>query len=344
MDDNTLCLQIGLNIISPNDPLKKITVEQFYHLIKEGDENLRSKINQLRIIQSIEPKRYQVLKKMLPYVTCGIFNPPYRRTENFASIHLFIIDVDHLTSNEIDMATLRNRLTADKRIHLMFGSPGNDGLKLLFCLDSKCYDAARYSLFYKLFATRFAGEHNIAHAIDKVTSDVTRACFLSVDEDTWYNPFSDTVTMNTYIDFDSYHSVKQAGEEIKNAIENNPQPFTGQTVKIDRKELPPDILQQIKEKLNPNIKIKHEKKIFVPEQVIAIVNSVEEKMKTYGITTIQVQSIHYGKKFVFGLDNRWAQLNIFFGKQGYKIVKTPASGSNEELAEVGYRILCEMFY
>jgi hypothetical protein len=344
MDDNTLSLQLGQNIISPNDPLKKISIDDLHRKIKEADNELRSKIQQLRIVQSIEPKRYQALKKMLPYVTCGIFNPPYRRSENFASIRLFILDIDHLSRHEMDLPSLRERLKNDNRIHLMFVSPGNDGLKLVFYLEEKCYDAAKYSIFYKLFVTRFAAEHNLANVVDKVTSDVTRACFLSFDEDVWYNPFADAVNMSVYIDFDSYTSVNQAGEEVKQALEEKSQSLEDATEKTDRQELPPDVLQQIKEKLNPNIKTKIEKIIFVPEELIAVVNTVEEKMNGFGIKTKSVESIHYGKKFVFELDNRWAQLNLFFGKKGFKIVKTPANGSNDDLAEVTYKILCEMFY
>jgi hypothetical protein len=344
MDDNTLSLQLGRNIISPNDSLKKISIEDLYRNIKEADNELKSKIQQLRIVQSIEPKRYQALKKMLPYVTCGIFNPPYRRSENFASIRLFILDIDHLSRHEMDLPTLRERLKKDNRIHLMFVSPGNDGLKLVFYLEEKCYDAAKYSIFYKLFVTRFAAEHNLANVVDKVTSDVTRACFLSFDEDAWYNPFADAVNMKVFIDFDSYGSVKQADVEVKQALQQKTQSIEGEPEKADRQELPPDVLQQIKEKLNPNIKTKIEKKIFVPDELTEAVNSVEEKMNGFGIKTKSVESIHYGKKFVFELDSRWAQLNLFFGKKGFKIVKTPASGSNDELAEVTYKILCEMFY
>ncbi len=344
MDDNILSLQFGRNIVSPNDPLKKIRIEELYRMIKDASDELKSKIQQLRIVQSIDPKRYHALKKMLPYVTCGIFNPPYRKTENFAAIRLFILDIDHLSRQELDLPTLRERLKNDNLIQLMFISPGNDGLKIMFCLEQKCFDAAQYTMFYKLFVTRFAGKYGLRHVIDKVTSDVTRACFLSADEDAWYNPFAGMVSIKEYIDFESYNSVKQAEVEVTNAIISEPVILSEVDNKAAHQELPPDILQHIKETLNPNIKIKLEKKIFVPDEVAAVVNNVEDKMKTYGITTKKVESIHYGKKFVFELDNRWAQLNLFFGKQGFKIVKTPVNGSNDDLADVAYRILCEMFY
>lgn len=343
MDDKIIYLQLGRNITSPNDPLKKVTIEEFTRLIRNPDAELSSKIQQLRTVQSIDRKRYHALKKMLPYVTCGIFNPSYRRTENFASINCFIVDIDHLSEKGIDMPTLWNKLKSDDRIHFMFVSPGNDGLKILFYLNQKCYDSAKYSIFYKLFVTRFSQEYNLGQTVDTVTSDVTRACFLSADEDAWFNPFAVPVGMDAYINFDDYRSVAEVKQEIEKAVvleSGKPR----EDSKTEKQELPPDILQQIKEKLNPNIRTKIEKQIFVPDEIIAVVGKVEETMQGYGIRTKSAENIHYGKKFVFELDNRWAQLNLFFGKQGYKIVKTPATGSNPELAEVAYQILCQMFY
>jgi len=336
-------LQLGRNIVAQNDPLRKITLEEFLSIISKPEADLKSKIQQLRTVQSIDRKKYQSLKKMLPYVTCGIFNPPYRRTENFASISTFIIDIDHLSEKGYDLNSLRDKLKLDDRIQMIFVSPGNDGLKLLFCLDQKCYDSAKYSIFYKLFSARFSQEYNLGQAVDKVTSDVTRACFLSADEDAWINPFCVPVSMEAFINFEDHRSVKQAQEEIKEMTDVSDLKVAEET-DDGKKDLPADILQHIKEKLNPNIRTKIEKQIFVPDELLAVVAKVEETMLSYGITTKKAENIHYGKKFVFELDNRWAQLNLFYGKQGFKIVKTPASGSNNDLAEVAFNILCQMFY
>ena len=76
----------GNSIVSPNDPLRKIDVTDLYQLLVNPPSELESAINQLRTILSINPKKYQELKRMLPYVTCGMFNPPYRRTANFTSL------------------------------------------------------------------------------------------------------------------------------------------------------------------------------------------------------------------------------------------------------------------
>ena len=55
-----------------------------------------------------------------------------------------------------------------------------------------------------------------------------------------------------------------------------------------------------------------------------------------------VNNINYGKKMVFVINNIWAEINIFYGKKGFSVVKTPKHGSNSELADIVQKILCEL--
>lgn len=343
MEHDGIYLQLGQNIVSPNDSLKKITPEQLYQMVSRPSPDLQSKVHQLRTVLSLDPKRYQALKRMLPYVTCGIFNPQYRRTQNFASISCFMVDIDHLGRKNIDPSELKNRLKADDRVHLIFTSPSNDGLKLLFMLCEKCFDHAKYSIFYKVFVDKFAAQHSLAQSIDRVTCDVTRACFLSVDEDAWFNPFAQLVDMKAFVDFENQSKLNQALYELKEKEKQaQDKPLT--TDDCHAKLLPSDVMQQIKEKLNPNIKLKREKQIVVPEELNAAEKTVNARMEELGIRVKLVQPLNYGKKFVFELDHRMAQLNLHYGSKGFKIVRQPINGADEELMEVAYQILCEIFY
>jgi hypothetical protein len=343
MEQEGIYLQLGQSIVSPNDPLKKITPDQLHQMVSKPSPDLQSKVHQLRTVLSLDPKRYQALKRMLPYVTCGIFNPQYRRTQNFASISCFMIDIDHLSQKNIDSNELKNRLKADDRIHMIFTSPSNDGLKLLFMLTEKCFDYAKYSIFYKVFTSRFSTEHKLEQSVDKVTSDVTRACFLSVDENAWFNPFAQMIDMNAFVDFESESRMKKVFQEIKES-EDTSKLVEGNTPKSESQELPSDVIQQIKEKLNPNIKLMREKQLFVPEELNDAEKTVKTRMEELGIKVKLVQPLNYGKKFVFELDHRMAQLNLHYGSKGFKIVKQPINGVNEELMEITYQILCEIFY
>lgn len=330
----------GNSIISPNDPLRKIDVTELYQMLISPPPDLESIIHQLRTILSINPKKYQELKRMLPYVTCGIFNPPYRRTGNFASIGCMFIDLDHLSQHGVNIEELKGRLKNDPRIMLCFSSPSADGLKLLFRLSQKMYDSAKYSMAYKLFIAQFAKSYGVEMLVDKVTSDVTRATFLSVDPNAYFNPNAEPVALHTLINFESPTAVSSAQKQINNFEISLP------SVNIPAKEkniLPSDVLQKIKESLNPNIKTKAEKIIYVPQELEPAVEKVKARMQELGITVKQVENIHYGKKFVFEVDGRFAQLNLFYGKQGYKVVVTPVRNGDAELAEVSKLILCEIF-
>ncbi|MFN3557426.1 MAG: CRISPR-associated primase-polymerase type B [Bacteroidales bacterium] len=330
-------ISYGKNIISANDPLIKIEPEALFKIISSPDSQLQSQLQQLRTVMSIDPKKYNQLKRMLPYVVCGIFHPPYRRLENFASIQYFMLDIDHLAEKGIEAQNLRNKLKADPRVHLLFTSPGGNGLKVLFRLAQKCFDRQQYTVFYKLFVHQISAQYALDQVIDKVTSDATRACFLSADGQAHFNPEALAINMNEYINFDSHEQVQQAVSLIKEVEVKPP-------AEEKARELTPDLLAEIKKKLNPNIRTAPPKDYFVPGEVDAIMDELKKEVEKMGIELRDAQPIQYGRKIRFYLNDRWAQLNLFYGKKGYKIVKTPVTNSNNELAEVVYRILCGFFY
>lgn len=342
MHTNNIYVQLGQNIVSQNDPLRKISLEQLFSMISKPEPLLVSKINQLRTVLTIDPKRYQALKKMLPYITCGIFNPPYRRSDNFAAISAFIVDMDHLSSKQIQPDELKSRLKQNENLYMLFTSPGNDGLKLLFLLKEKCYDKAVYSMFYKLFVSRFSVRYNLQQVVDTVTSDVTRACFLSADEKAWVNPGAIPVDINQYMDLKSDTGYDLAQKEIRE-FEKTQKDLNIQPSFNENSELPGEILQFIREKLNPNIRVKKEKHMIVPEELGNAERVVRERVTELGITLVGADPINYGKKFIFQVGMRKAQLNLFYGKRGFVIVKQPVNGADAELTDIVHRILCELF-
>lgn len=279
---------------------------------------------------------------MLPYVTCGIFSPPYRRLENFASIDCFMVDIDHLQEKEINMEALCHKLKNDQTVEMFFVSPGNNGLKILFSLREKCYDRAKYSMFYKLFIRDLSNRYGLDQVIDKVTSDATRACFLSADTGAYYNPDAVNIDMSTYIDFDSSIEVEQARQTIKelDGEVKKDQPVEEET----KKDLSPDILSEIKKKLNPNYRERKPKNHYVPPEVDEALGLVKDKMNDFNIEMVFSEPIHYGRKLRFKLDHRFAQINLFYGKKGFRLVKTPVSGSDAELNDVVFQILAEVFH
>ena len=142
-------ISFGTNIQSNADMLQKIPVKYLYDSLRHPRPDIVSSIRQLRIVRELDNKQYSSLKRKLPYLVCGMFNPPYRRTENFAYTEYFIIDIDHLSEKGLSLADTRKCIEKDTRTVLSFVSPGEDGLKVLFKLKERCYDSGLYSLFYK---------------------------------------------------------------------------------------------------------------------------------------------------------------------------------------------------
>ena len=225
----------------------------------------------------------------------------------------------------------------------MFTSPSNNGLKIFFRLSEKCYDSGKYSLFYKIFASAFSKQYSLEQVIDKVTSDVTRACFISYDTDAYFNPNSEPIKLSAFIDFENLIEVRETEQKLKEE-QTIVKTKTEKTQTSKQEQLSADILDKIKSKLNPKIKTKKDKIIIVPEELDAVIEKVSTHLSNHNINIKEIIGIHYGKKFVFTLNERWAEINLFFGKKGFTVVKTPKAGSNEELTDVCYKLMCEIFY
>ncbi len=332
-------LSIGKNIKQKNDPLQKIDIERFFRAISHPKQQTVQLIEQLRTLRHIDPKAYRKQKTNLPYVVPSVFNPPYRKKENFASAKYLIIDLDHLSNYEMNADDVKKRLSDDEHIALMFVSPSGDGLKIFMPLQKPFYDAAKYSVFYKHFVLKFATIYKLNDVIDTVTSDVTRACFISIDENAFFNPNAKGLIPEKYVDFNDFATqleITAPKKEFKPA-------------KIEKKEIneiDEDIFADIKAKLNPRIAKKQERKkqIYVPEKLNEIVDDIIAEFEKYDISVSEVRNINYGKKFIFEHKHFTAEINVFYGKRGFSVVRSPKSGTNKELMEIGYKIIYDFLF
>jgi len=326
------------------DKLTLLNLEQLADSIIKPMPGLEMKTAQLRRVGGIDQKAYQSLKKELPYVTCGIFNPPYRKTENFAKIQAFILDFDHLSEKETNPEALKNKLKADDRIALMFTSPGGDGLKVLFMLKEPFTDHGKYTIFYKIFTAEFARSCGMQQVIDKRTSDATRATFLCHDALAWYNPIFAEIDAADWIDFNSSMQVDEAMDiareqelEFKTAV------LLKQETEEPGPEMPDETLEEIKRKLNPKYKPKEKKKAFyVPEKVTLLETEIRERCAKVGIEVTESEAIQYGKQISFSAGEHQAELNIFFGKRGFSVVKSTKTICSDELNEIAYNLVMEL--
>lgn len=331
-------ISAGKNITGSADALQKVTVKYLYDSLRNPKPELEATIRQLRIVHDLDAKKYSSLKRQLPYVVCGMFNPPFRKNSNFAYTEYFIIDIDHLSDKELEIEDTRKRIIGSPRVMLCFSSPSGDGLKVLFKLKERCYDAGIYSLFYKTFVAQFAASYGIQQVIDTRTSDVSRACFVSIDANAYYNADAELIDINDYLSmsdpqalFDQKHVVEKAEKNI--AAEQKPE---NQTPADPDQEA----MARIKAMLNPRATTKAAKaNVYVPSELEQIMDDLKKQVEQTGLQMSEVLSIQYGKKMRFKLGLKLAEINLFYGKHGFTVVQSPRSGTNAELNELAANVV-----
>ncbi|MBR5373098.1 MAG: virulence protein E [Paludibacteraceae bacterium] len=326
-------ISAGKNIKSTEDALQKVQVEHFYHCIRNPKPEVAAQLRQLRILQNIDRTSYVAQKRQLPYVVCASFNPPYRRTENFAFTEYFMLDVDHITEKGLSLETLRKSVESDERVVLSFLSPSEDGLKILFRLKERCSDAGLYAVFYKTFVLAFSRQYSLEQVVDAKTSDVTRACFISADPNAYYNPNAVPVDMGAFVNPDNvfdFFELKRQGEkevsELPASLEKDDTPLS------DPGE---ETLARIKQILNPKAaKREAKKEVIVPEILNDVMTDLKTHVESTGTVVKSIRDINYGKQVMVQIGLRFAEVNIFFGKQGFRVVRSTKSGTDNELNEV----------
>ena len=334
-------IMFGTDIQSADEPLKKIEESELYNRIVHPEAYVEAKVRQLRIAYQIAPKQYNEQKRTLPYVVCGIFNPPYRNTENFGYTECFIVDIDHLSEKGLTVEAVKARIRDDQRILMSFTSPSEDGVKVMFRLRERCFDSGLYSLFYKEFLRSFSEQYQLEQVTDKRISDVTRACFLSVDSDSYFNNACEPVDMGLYVQqsdplamFDLM--AKQKKEEKAILKENS-----------DASPSNPDkeIMDRIKQRLHPNSRtVRKRADAFVPEQLNLIIDDLVAYIQDTGLVVSEIIDIQYGKKIRISMGMKLAEVNLFFGKRGFSVVKSPRSGTNSELNDVTAQLIMSFVY
>lgn len=327
-------LSAGHNVTDNTHPLAKITVEYLYDKLRNPRSDLVAMIRQLRTVKRLDAKRYAVAKRQLPYVCCGIFNPAFRNSQNFAYAQHFIIDIDHLSDKGLDAEVVKQRLSQDPRVALAFLSPSEDGIKVLFNLNERCTDPGLYSHYYREFAHAFAATHNLEQVIDRCTSDVARACFISWDPQAYFNPDAETLVMSRYLDIDNVASL-----EKENRLHLPP-------VSQPARDPDDETMERIRLLLAGKKKqaLTAKPPVEVPDELNQVMPAIEAILTDNGITVNSVENIQYGKKIKLSLGVKRAELNIFYGKRGFSIVKSPRCGTSAQLNDLTAQLIATQLY
>lgn len=335
-------LMAGKQVTSPGDTLQVLTPQRMYQGITQPRGGLQDTIAQLRTLKTMDANAYRKAKTQLPYVVCGSFSPPIRKKENFAWIQHFMLDIDKLSAIDLSVTGLKTLLQKDERIVLMFTSPGNDGIKVLFHLSAKIHDAGYYSHFYKAFAHQFATQYQLHGAMDVVTHDVSRCCFMSYDPDAFYNENAETVDASMYLNPDELFFEEKKNTNTNETTPDGEQPAASTENKTEKNppapkaDIPNDILAQIKYKLNPAMaqRSPKQKNYIQPEQLVESLPALKESLAAVNMQLAETKPIQYGRQLKVTAGPYWAEINLFLGKSGYKAVQTTKTGSHAELARL----------
>lgn len=317
------------NIRDTTEALVKMPLRHVYDALRNPRPSIAAMLNQIRVARALDPSRYPALKSQLPYFVCAIFNPPYRRSANFAYTEYFIIDIDHISEQGLTVQSLRQRIAADNHTLLCFVSPGGDGLKVIMRLSERCYDPGLYKIFYQTFAATFARQHDIAQVVDTKTCDVTRACFMSVDPEAYFNPEALPVAISEYIDPTAdLRKVTDTKHEAQAPKADNA-PAAAST--HDTTDPSDDVIAAIKHRLDIGRKtVPQKSRAYVPDELNRIIDDLRTFIESFGITVSGIDNIQYGKKIRTNIAAKKAETNLFFGRRGYTVVQSPRSGTDTE--------------
>lgn len=327
-------LMYGTNLLSSSDKLCSVDVKSVYDMIRDSNSALRIQIERLRMVRQLDAKQYASLKRQLPYFVCSCFNLPFRRTENFAYIEFFVLDIDHLSSKGLSLMDVCQLFQKDRQVMMSYVSPGQDGCKLLFKLSARCYDSGMFSLFYKVFAKDFSERYGLQQVIDVRTCDVTRACFLSYDANAYLNEEAEMVDMNLYMNRDDVQSLldmkHQVEQEVVSEVSESGAMSSAATTDLD------DMALELIKRTLSGVKKKSEERplVYVPKILDDIISEVRLAIEKTGIIVEEILNIQYGKKLRVKLGLRLGEINLFYGKRGFSVVKSPKRGMSDDLNQV----------
>lgn len=160
----------------------------------------------------------------------------------------------------------------------------------------------------------------------QITSDVSRACFISIDADAYYNPTARCVNMYDYASPDN----PQALFEIKRETEKEEKTNTPQI----KSTADDEAIKKIKALLNPKNTKPEKTEPHIPEQLNEIMDELQTYLNNTGVILYEVKNIQYGKKLRLKVGSRLGEINLFYSKHGFSVVRSPRTGTSAEVNEL----------
>ena len=106
-----------------------------------------------------------------------------------------------------------------------------------------------------------------------------------------------------------------------------------------------EIMERIKQCLNPNANnVRKKAEAFVPDQLNSIITYLVAYIENTGLVVSDVVDIQYGKKIKISMGVKQAEINLFYGKKGFSVVKSPRSGTTAELNDLAAQLIQTFIY
>ena len=149
---------------------------------------------------------------------------------------------------------------------------------------------------------------------------------MSYDPDVYYNPDSEAIRVADYVDTTNPLAVADMRQEIRQEEKQAEKPS-------EHREPTDDEVDAIKRILNlkRQTAAKTERQIVVPQQLETAMSSITAALAEANIDIVEIVNINYGKKIKMQSGNRLAEVNVFYGKRGFSVVRSPKCGTDFEL-------------
>jgi len=329
----TYPLSFGEHITSATDTLNPFTLAQVAERVRTC-ETLQRQTVRLQKLAQFDRDAYKTAKTSLPYVVGALFANGVRRLDGLEEATYFILDLDQCSGLN---GRVPDAIRADLSVAMAFLSPSGEGLKVFFRLLTPCHNPRSFTAAYRNFAGDFGARHGFVESVDLRTSDATRACFLAYDPDGYHNPDAMPVDWQIWLS-----TASEENSLLTDAALADVQ-VTARKPAIDR-PINEAGYRDVLRAINPTAPVRRAKQTFVPDEVAEIQSAVRLICSQLNWELTECVPLNFGLKVAIKQGFRRAEVNVFYGKRGFSVVRSPKTGTDPALADALYGELYKLLF
>lgn len=137
-----------------------------------------------------ELEKNNLKKQLHAFTVSGIFKQQRRLEDLLIYTGLLVLDIDHLKPEQVNVIAA-NAKAMDYSI-LVFISPSGLGVKIIVAVDST---QAQHEIAYTQVVNHY--QNKLGVEFDRKTKDITRLCYMSFDENAYYEPNAKVFHVNS---------------------------------------------------------------------------------------------------------------------------------------------------